>query len=73
MAANAKTFTISEVAEMIETSPRTIRKVLRAIVAKDAQPGKGGRWVIREKDIETLREKVNAFSAKSATVAEFGE
>lgn len=64
----AKTFTINEIAEMIETSPRTIRKVLRANIDKDAQPGRGARWAIAEKDIKRLTEMVNAFNARAVVV-----
>lgn len=66
MAASEKRFTINEVAERIDVSPRTIRKVLRANIAKDAQPGRGGRWTIRESQIEKLTEMVNAFNARAA-------
>lgn len=70
---NSKTYSINEIAEMIEVSPRTIRKVLRANIAKDAQPGRGGKWVIRESDIAKLTEKVNAFNARAAVIAEFSD
>ena len=50
--AATKTLSIQDVADIIEKSPRTIRKALRAHFDKDAQPGRGGRWVIAEKDTE---------------------
>ena len=68
-----KTFSINEIAEMIEVSPRTIRKVLRANTEKGAQPGRGARWMIRESDIEKVREKVNAFNARAAVVADLSD
>lgn len=71
--AAVKTFTIAEIAEKIDVSPRIIRKVLRANVDKDAQPGRGARWMIRESDIAKLTEKVNAFSARAAVVADLSD
>lgn len=73
MANSVKTFTIAEVAEKIDVSPRTIRKVLRAAIAKENQPGKGGRWVIRENEIATITKMCRNFTAKSATIADLSE
>ena len=72
MAAN-KTLSIQDVSDIIEKSPRTIRKALRAHFEKDAQPGRGGRWVIAEKDIEKVRAIVESYSARVETVADFGD
>ena len=72
MAAN-KNLTIQDVADIIEKTPRTIRKALRAHFEKDAQPGRGGRWVIAEKDIEKVRAIVESYSARVETVADFGD
>jgi hypothetical protein len=69
----AKTFTIQEIAEMIDVPARTIRKVLRANIEKDAQPGRGARWAIAEKDIKALTEKVNAFNARAVVVADLSD
>jgi hypothetical protein len=69
----AKTFTIQEIAEMIDGPARTIRKVLRANIEKDAQPGRGARWAIAEKDIKALTEKVNAFNARAVVVADLSD
>lgn len=66
-----KTFTINEIAEKIDVPARTIRKVLRANIEKDAQPGRGARWMIREKDIAKLTEMVNAFNARAAVIPDF--
>ena len=68
---NAKTLSIQEVADRIEISPRTIRKVLRANIAKDAQPGRGARWSIRESDIAKLQAMIESHVAKSESVVEF--
>ena len=71
--ANAKNLTIQDVADIIEKSPRTIRKALRAHFDSDAQPGRGGRWVIAEKDIEKVRTIVESYSARAEKVADFGD
>jgi transposase len=71
--ANVKTLSIQEIAEKIDVPAKTIRKVLRANSEKENQPGRGGRWVIRESDIEKLRAMINSHTSKSATVAEFGD
>jgi hypothetical protein len=68
-----KTLSIQEVAEKIDVPAKTIRKVLRANSEKENQPGRGGRWVIRESDIEKVRALINSHNSKSATVAEFGD
>lgn len=69
----SKTFTINEIAEMIDVPARTIRKVLRANIAKENQPGRGARWEIAEKDIQRLTEKVNAFNARAVVVADLSD
>ena len=71
--AATKTLSIQDVADIIEKTPRTIRKALRAHFEKDAQPGRGGRWVIAEKDIEKVRTIVESYSARVETVADFGD
>lgn len=69
--AAVKTLSIQELSEKIDVPAKTIRKVLRANL--DQTPGRGGRWVIRESDIEKVRAMINSHSAKTATVAEFGD
>ena len=68
-----KTLSIQDVADLIEKTPRTIRKALRAHFEKDAQPGRGGRWAIAEKDIEKVRAIVESYSARTEKVADFGD
>ena len=68
-----KTLSIQDVADIIEKTPRTIRKALRAHFDSDAQPGRGGRWVIAEKDIEKVRTIVESYSARAEKVADFGD
>lgn len=71
--AAVKTLSINEVAIIIEAEPRLIRKVLRATIAKENQPGRGKTWRISEKEIDKLREKVNAYSARAAVVADLSD
>lgn len=68
-----KTLSIQDVSEIIDVSPRTIRKVLRATIEKDAQPGRGARWSIRESDIDALREKVAAYSSRTNVIADLSD
>lgn len=71
--ANTKTLSIQDVSDIIEKSPRTIRKALRAHFDSDKQPGRGGRWVIAEKDIEKVRAIVDSYSARTEKVVDFGD
>ena len=71
MATKNTTLSIIEASEIIEVSPRMIRKVLRANIAKEAQPGRGARWAIKASDIEALRGMIEAYSAKTEAVVDF--
>jgi hypothetical protein len=42
----AKELTTAEFATELNTDPRTVRKYLRSVTPRDAQPGKGSRWVL---------------------------
>ena len=64
----SKTFSIQEIADNFDLNARTIRKVLRANIEKDNQPGRGARWAIAEKDIPALIDMVNAFNARAVVV-----
>lgn len=64
----AKTFTIEDISEMIEVKPRTIRKILRANVPTNKQPGRGGRWTFAEKDIEKVKNLIESARANAAPV-----
>lgn len=51
--------TPKEVAQALDTDPKTLRKFLRSRssgIAADA-PGKGGRWAIEAKKVRSLRTK----------------
>lgn len=48
---------VTELAETLETTPRTARKFLRSITPVEEQPGKGGRWQIKKADVRSLTKK----------------
>lgn len=54
-------FTTTEVAEKFGTTPRTLRKFLRADArandAADALPGKGSRYAIEGKDLTKMKSR----------------
>jgi hypothetical protein len=58
----ATILTPTELAELLETSPRTARKFLRAITPLEEQPGKGGRWQIKKGDVRSFKKKFAEYS-----------
>jgi len=70
---NTKTLSIAEVASIIDVNPRMIRKALRANIAKDAQPGRGGSWAIRESDIDKVRAMIETHNARTQKVVDLGD
>ena len=64
---------IQDIADIIDVNAKTIRKALRAKVAKDDQPGRGARWAIDEKDIEKVRAIVTEYQSKTVKVITFDE
>lgn len=61
-------FTTAEVAEKLETTPRTLRKFLRADAkANEVEtPGKGSRYTIEGKDLNGLKSRFKTWSAAQA-------
>jgi hypothetical protein len=55
--------TSAELATELETDGRTVRKFLRSVTPKDAQPGKGSRWSIEKKQLRTLRKQFADWTA----------
>ena len=55
------TINVQELAETLETSPRTARKFLRSVTPVENQPGKGGRWQIEKKDLRSLKKQFATF------------
>lgn len=65
----AKTFTIEDISEMIDVKPRTIRKILRNNESMNAKaPGRGGRWVFAEKDIDKVKAIIDAGRASNSVI-----
>jgi hypothetical protein len=71
------TMTTAQAAEKLETTPRELRKFLRSITAKDAQPGKGSRWILEARDVTKMRKQFAdwkaAQEAARAAAAEVAE
>jgi len=55
------TITATELATELGITGREVRKFLRSITPKDAQPGKGSRWAIEKKELRALRTKHTAY------------
>jgi hypothetical protein len=64
------TITTTELAEEIGTSPRTLRKFLRADARAadkgDSLPGKGGRYAIERKAVPGLKKRYAKWAAAEA-------
>lgn len=64
------TYTTAEVAEKLETTPRTLRKFLRADAKErgttDALPGKGSRYALAGKEIAPLKKRFTKWQAAEA-------
>jgi hypothetical protein len=68
------TMTTAQAAEKLETTPRTLRKFLRSITPKDAQPGKGSRWTLEAREVTKMRKQFNDWkAAQEAARAEAAE
>lgn len=65
------TMTVNELSEVLEATPREVRKFLRSVTPRDEQPGKGSRWSIEKKSVRSLKSQyakyVAALEAKKAT------
>lgn len=61
--------TTAELAQEFGSSPRTVRKFLRSVTPREAQPGKGSRWSLPagKREIATLRKAFDRWSAAEAT------
>lgn len=63
-------FTTAEVAEKFATTPRTLRKFLRADARAadkgDTLPGKGARYAIEGKDLAGLKKRFGVWQAAEA-------
>ncbi len=61
----AKTLTAKEVAQKLDTTPRTLRKFLRSD-DKVNSPGKGGRYALPATQVNSLKRRFDAWSAQRA-------
>ena len=63
-------FTTAEVAAKFDTTPRTLRKFLRADArnadAADTLPGKGSRYAIEGKALKAMQGRFNRWTAAEA-------
>lgn len=63
-------FTTAEVAEKFETTPRTLRKFLRADAKAngnaDTLPGKGARYAIEGKALQGMKKRFAAWQVEQA-------
>lgn len=69
----ARTFTTAQIAEKIGTTPRELRKFLRADASdKSTLPGKGARYALPgdAKTISAMKKRFAAWSAKQAEARE---
>lgn len=66
----ATTLTTQELADEIGTTPRTLRKFLRADArnrdAADTLPGKGARYAIERKAVQGLKKRFGAWQVAEA-------
>lgn len=67
-----KTLSVKEVADKLDTDPRTLRKFLRKEVRDNGgtigedTPGKGGRYAIEAKAVAGIRKRFAAFQVQEA-------
>lgn len=59
----SKTLTVKEIATQFETDPRTLRKFLRSEQGMNAKVGKGHRWAIEARKVNSLRKRFDAWNA----------
>ena len=70
----SKVLTTAEVAERLDTDPRTLRKFLRSGEGFDMKVGKGHRWAIEAKDVRSLKSRFTKWdAARTAPAAEVDE
>jgi hypothetical protein len=62
------TMTPTEFASVVGSDGKTVRKFLRSITPREAQPGKGSRWALpaTKRDVTKLQKQFNEWSAKQA-------
>lgn len=63
------TLTPKELADELQSDPRTVRKFLRDHYEQDAHPGKGSRWAIEKKELRSLRSQFSKWQEEKAARA----
>ena len=63
-----KTLSPKDLATILDTDSKTVRKFLRAIIAEDHRPGKGSRWVLTSDLVPALTERFNNWKTNKAKV-----
>jgi hypothetical protein len=64
---------VTELAETLDTTPRTARKFLRSVTPVEEQPGKGGRWQIKKADVRSLAKKFKEYQDEHMRTPEVPE
>lgn len=62
-------YNTSQVAEKFDTTTRTLRKFLRSPEGMDSKVGKGQRWTIEAKKVQSLQKRFNAWLAATSKPA----
>lgn len=59
------TMTPKEIAQELDTDPRTVRKFLRSDAKERGieTPGKGSRWAIEKRELRSMRTRFNKWVA----------
>ncbi|MCA1806256.1 MAG: hypothetical protein LC687_00025 [Actinobacteria bacterium] len=63
----------AQVAEKLATTPRTLRKFLRSPEGLDSKVGKGHRWSIEAKQVQSLKSRFAKWEAAQAAAREARE
>lgn len=61
----AATMTPKELAAVLNTDPKTIRKFLRSLSSE--RPGKGGRWAINRSDLDAITARFADWNSTKVT------
>ena len=67
----AASITPKELALLLDTDPKTLRRFLRAMTSD--RPGRGGRWVIPADQVDAIRDRFNNWGGTKRTVFAFSD
>jgi len=56
--------TPTQIAEIVHSDPKTVRKFLRSTIPKDEQPGRGNRWALPggKREMNRLQKQFEAWA-----------